>query len=75
MAGLFLPGKKSIEYESELLRKFLRELEDIGDYLDEYDEFMGLAFNEYEPSECLEKLSAFLRERHFELLDFLDKKG
>lgn len=75
MAGLFLPGKESVEYESGLLRKFLRELEDIGDYLDEYDEFMGLAFNEYEPTECLEKLSIFLRERHSELIDYLEKKG
>ena len=71
MAGLFLPGMASVKYEADLIRKFLGELDDLDCYLDEYDEFIGLAFNEYTPTECLEKLSAFLRERHHEVLDQL----
>ena len=68
MAGLFLQDKRSAEREENLLRKFLLELEDIDAYLDEYDEFFGLAFNKHKPIECLEELRMFLAHRFVEVM-------
>lgn len=64
----FLIIKKSKEKEAELLKGFLRCLDDINSYLDEYDEMIGLAFNKDEPTRSCEKLIHFLSERRYELI-------
>ena len=65
---MFFNNQKSKEKEAELLKRFLRCLDDIDDYLDEYDEMIGLAFNKDEPIKSCEKLTHFLSERHYELI-------
>lgn len=64
---MFLNNKKSRDKEAELLRRFLSCLDDIDCYLDQYDEFFGLAFNKDKPIECTENLTRFLAERYYEL--------
>ena len=66
---MFFNNKKSREKEEQLLRRFLNCLEEIDIYLDKYDEFFGLAFNEDDPQKCLDKLTHFLIERHSKLVD------
>ena len=55
--------------ERDDLRRFLRYLDDLESYLDEYDEFFGLAFDENEPTKCVEKLTNFLLQRFNQLND------
>lgn len=71
---MFFNNRKSREKEEQLLRRFLNCLEEIDIYLDKYDEFYGLAFNEDDPQGCLEKLTHFLTERHSTLVDELDEE-
>lgn len=65
--SLFFNDPKSRSEEEQLIRNFLRCLDDMQDYIDDYDEIYGLAFNENEPMECTEKLINFLTERLFEM--------
>lgn len=65
---MFFNNQKSRDKERELLHRFLLCLDDIDDYLDEYDEMIGLAFNKDEPIESCEKLTHFLSNRSFELI-------
>lgn len=69
MAGLFMPGEESILYESDLIARFLKTIDEIDCYLDEYDEFYGLAFADPDPIDCLDKLTKFLRDRIDKLME------
>ena len=65
---LFLNNQRSKDREKQLLEKFLNCLDDIDCYLDEYDEFFGLAFDKYKSIESAENLTRFLATRYYELL-------
>lgn len=66
---MFYNNQRSRDKEAQLLKRFLNCLEDIEVYLDQYDEFFGLAFYKDDPMECVEKLRGFLSERHWKLID------
>lgn len=66
---MFLNNQKSKEKEAQLLKRFLSCLDDIDCYLDQYDEFFGLAFNKDKPIESTENLTRFLAERYYELIE------
>ncbi len=65
---LFLNNQRSKDREKQLLERFLNCLDDIDCYLDEYDEFFGLAFDKDKPIESAENLTRFLATRYYELL-------
>lgn len=65
---MFFDNQNSREKEARLLKSFIHCLDDVVDYLDEYDEFYGLAFNKDDPMGCTERLMNFLSERHHELI-------
>ena len=71
---MFFNNQKSIDKEAALLKRFLHCLDDIDSYLDEYDEMIGLAFNEDNPIESCENLIHFLSERHYELIKIRSKR-
>lgn len=66
---MFFNNRKSKDKEAQLLKRFLQCLDDIDSYLDEYDEMIGLAFNEDKPIESCENLIHFLSERRGELIE------
>lgn len=66
---MFFDTEQSRNKEEQLLRRFLNCLEDMDSYLDQYDEFFGLAFNKDDPQKCVEKLQHFLGERFDQLID------
>ena len=67
---MFFNDQKSKDEEAALLREYLRCLDDIDIYLDEFDEVIGLALYEDDPVENCEKLTKFLRNRLlFELIE------
>lgn len=65
---LFMKNQRSKDREKQLLERFMNCISDIEDYLDEYDEFYGLAFNEDKPIESTENLRRFIAGRYYELI-------
>ena len=61
-------NQRSKDKEKQLLEKFINCILDIECYLDEYDEFYGLAFNEDKPMESTENLRRFIASRYYELI-------
>lgn len=64
---------KSKEREEALLRRFLNCIDDIKGYLDEYDEYFGLAPAPYDYEDCLFHVEIFLSDRLSDVCDEMER--
>lgn len=64
---------KSKEREEALLRRFLNCIDDIQEYLDEYDEHFGLAFAPYDYEDYLCYVGNFLSDRLSDVCDEMER--
>ena len=64
---------KSREREEALLRRFLNCIDDMKEYLDEYDERFGLAFAPYDYEDCLCHVENFLSDRLSDVCDEMER--
>ncbi len=60
---MFFNTQKDREQEAVLLKRFVKCIDDMESYLDEYDEFIGLVSAEEKPMECARKLTYFFEKR------------
>lgn len=64
---------KSKEREEALLRRFLNCIDDMKEYLDEYDERFGLAFAPHDYEDCLCHVENFLSDRLSDVCDEMER--
>ena len=64
---------KSREREEALLRRFLNCIDDMKDYLDEYDECFGLACAPHDYEDYLCRVENFLSDRLSDVCDEMER--